>query len=215
MLSFFICSFYRFWNKIRWSIYANHPLTLYFASLLIFKKQFKIQTMKKLLLSALVLSSLVACTESAKKTETAEQAAAPTEHIYKPTYTDNFKIGDAKNVLLAEQFHKILFEKDFKQAGDMIADTATYNAEDGTIIKGKAAIVDYMEKGFAGITFKNYQITAIIPVVGENGHQWVDIWDEGELVTADGKSTKYQWMDAFRFDGGKIVHFVGFGKAVK
>jgi ketosteroid isomerase-like protein len=54
-----------------------------------------------------------------------------------------------------------------------------------------------------------------MPVVGENGHQWVDIWDEGDVVMPDGKTQKYQWMDAFRFEGGKIVHFVGFGKAVK
>jgi predicted SnoaL-like aldol condensation-catalyzing enzyme len=171
--------------------------------------------MKKLILGLLVASSLIACTDTAKKSETAETQTTAIEHLYKPTYTDNFKIGDAKNVMLAEQFHKILFEKDFKKAGEMIADTAIYDAEDGTTIKGKAAIVEYMEKGFTGITFKNYQIAAIIPVVGENGHQWVDIWDEGELVTADGKSTKYQWMDAFRFEGGKIVHFIGFGKVVK
>lgn len=171
--------------------------------------------MKKLVLSVLVLTSLVACTESAKKSETAEQPSAPIEHIYKPTYTDNFKIGDEKNVLLAEKFHKIMFEKDFKQAGELIADTALFNNEDGTTIKGKAAILEFMEKNFAGVTFKNYQIAAILPVVGENGHQWVDIWDEAELGTPDGKSQKYQWVDAFRFDGGKIVHFIGFGKAVK
>jgi hypothetical protein len=72
-----------------------------------------------------------------------------------------------------------------------------------------------MEKSFAGITFKNFEIAAIFPVVGENGHQWVDIWDQGELVFPDGKSQKFQWMDAFRFENGKIVHFIGFGKAVK
>ena len=171
--------------------------------------------MKKLLLSAFVLSTLVACNESAKKSETAEQAPAPIEHMYKPTYTDNFKIGDPKNVMLAEKFHKILFEKDFKQAGELISDTALFNNEDGTTIKGKAAILEFMEKNFAGITFKNYQIAAIIPVVGENGHQWVDIWDEADLETPDGKTQKYQWVDAFRFEGGKIVHFIGFGKAVK
>jgi predicted small secreted protein len=57
--------------------------------------------MKKLLLSLLVLSSLIACTNTAKQGENAEQAAAPVEHLYKPTYTDNFKVGDQKNVLLA------------------------------------------------------------------------------------------------------------------
>ncbi len=171
--------------------------------------------MKKLFVSFIVSASLIACTDSVKKSESAEKQSNPINHIFKPTYTDNFKIGDSKNVLLAEQFHKLLFEKDFKQAGEFIADTAQLNNDDGTVIKGKAAIVDFMEKNFAGITIKNYQIAAILPVVGENGHQWVDIWDEADLVTPDGKTQKYQWVDAFRFENGKIVHFIGFGKAVK
>jgi predicted SnoaL-like aldol condensation-catalyzing enzyme len=170
--------------------------------------------MKKLLFCFLVSGSLIACNSSEKKSEVATTATA-VEHIYKPTYTDNFKIGDQKNVLLAEQFHKVLFEKDFKQASEMMSDTATFNNEDGTVLKGKAAILDFMEKNFSGITFNNYKIAAIIPTVGDNGHQWVDVWDEAELVTPDGKSQKYQWSDAFRFENGKIVNFVGFGKAVK
>lgn len=171
--------------------------------------------MKKLLVSVLVSALLIACTDSGKKSEGAEKQPNPVAHIFKPTYTDNFKIGDPKNVLLAEQFHKLLFEKDFKQAGELIADTAQLNNDDGSVLKGKAAIVDFMEKNFAGITIKNFQIAAILPVVGENGHQWVDIWDEADLVTPDGKTQKYQWVDAFRFENGKIVHFIGFAKAVK
>ncbi len=171
--------------------------------------------MKKLVLGILVSASLIACTNTEKKTETVEQKSTPIEHIYKPFYTDNFKIGGEKNVLIAEQFHKVLFEKDFKQAGDLLSDTASFYNEDGTNIKGKAAIVDYMQKNFSNISFKNYQIAAIIPVVGENGHQWVDIWDEAEIITPDGKSQKYQWADAYRFENGKIVQFLGYGKPVK
>jgi limonene-1,2-epoxide hydrolase len=172
--------------------------------------------MKKVFLGLLVAASLTACTSSEKKTaEMAEPQSDKVEHMYKPTYTDNFKIGDAKNVLLAEQFHKVLFEKDFKAAAEMISDTALFNNEDGSTIKGKADILAYMEKSFEGLTFKNYQIAAILPVVGENGHQWVDVWDEADLVTSDGKSQKVQWVDAFRFENGKIVHFIGFGKVVK
>ncbi len=178
--------------------------------------QFKTKIMKKVFLGLLVTASFAACTSTeTKPTETVEVATTTVEHLYKPTYTDNFKMGDQKNVMLAEQFHKVLFEKDFKAAGDMMSDTATMNAEDGSVVKGKDSIIAYMEKSFTGVTFKNFQIVAIFPVVGENGHQWVDIWDEAELVFADGKSQKYQWMDAFRFEDGKIVHFVGFGKAVK
>jgi len=155
----------------------------------------KTQIMKKVFLGLLVIASFAACKSTeTKPTETVEASSEKVEHLYKPTYTDNFKIGDQTNVLLAEQFHKLIFEKDFKAVAEMMSDTATYNVEDGTTLKGKAAIM---------------------PVVGENGHQWVDIWDEGDVVMPDGKTQKYQWMDAFRFEGGKIVHFVGFGKAVK
>lgn len=172
--------------------------------------------MKKAFLGLLVAASFTACkSNETKTTETVEATTEKIEHLYKPFYTDNFKMGDQKNVLLAEQFHKMTFEKDFKAVGDMISDTATYNVEDGSVIKGKAGILEYMEKGLAGVTFKNYKIAAIYPVVAENGHQWVDIWDEAELVFPDGKSQKFQWMDAIRFENGKIVHFVGFVKAVK
>jgi limonene-1,2-epoxide hydrolase len=178
--------------------------------------QIKNQIMKKVFLGLLVVASFAACTNADKKTtETVEATSEKVEHLYKPTYTDNFKIGNQKNVLLAEQFHKVLFEKDFKAAGDMMSDTALMNGEDGSTIKGKDSIIAYMEKSFSGVTFTNYQIAAIIPVVGENGHEWVDMWDEADLVFADGKTQKVQWMDAFRFENGKIVHFVGFGKAVK
>ena len=56
--------------------------------------------MKKVALSILAAAALFACSEAKK-----EETASPIEHIYKPTYTDNFKIGDQKNVLLAEKFH--------------------------------------------------------------------------------------------------------------
>jgi predicted SnoaL-like aldol condensation-catalyzing enzyme len=176
----------------------------------------KTQIMKKVFLGLLVIASFAACKSTeTKPTETVEASSEKVEHLYKPTYTDNFKIGDQTNVLLAEQFHKLIFEKDFKAVAEMMSDTATYNVEDGTTLKGKAAIMEFVEKSLGAVSITNYKIAAIMPVVGENGHQWVDIWDEGDVVMPDGKTQKYQWMDAFRFEGGKIVHFVGFGKAVK
>jgi len=57
--------------------------------------------MKKLLLCFLVSASLIACTNQETKTETAELKSATVEHIFKPTYTDNFKIGVEGNVLIA------------------------------------------------------------------------------------------------------------------
>lgn len=166
--------------------------------------------MKKVALSILAAAALFACSEAKK-----EETASPIEHIYKPTYTDNFKIGDQKNVLLAEKFHQDLFAKDYNKVGEMLADTVLFHNEDGTTLKGKAAILDFMQKNFAPLSFKNYEIVAIIPTEGENGHQWVNVWDKADVIMPDGKTQKMVWVDSFRFQDGKVVMFEGFGKSPK
>jgi hypothetical protein len=166
--------------------------------------------MKKLFLCFTVSASLFACTESAKKAESTEQAASTAiEHIYKPTYTDNFKIGGEGNVLLAEKFHQAMFAKDFKQLGEYISDTAIFWMEDGITIKGKDSLMQFVEANFSKINITNYKQVVSIPTIGENGHEWVLIWDEAD-VEVGGKTTKVQWQDGFRFSNGKIVAMNGF-----
>ena len=170
--------------------------------------------MKKLLLCFLVSASLIACTNQETKTETAEQKSTTVEHIYKPTYTDNFKIGGEGNVLLVEKFHQAIFAKDFKTLASFIADTAKFWMEDGTTINGKDSMMKFVEANFSKINVKNYKQAVSIPVVGENGHEWVLIWDEAD-VEADGKTTRVLWQDGFRFSNGKIVVMNGFVKYPK
>jgi ketosteroid isomerase-like protein len=170
--------------------------------------------MKKLLLCFLVSASLIACTNQETKTETAELKSATVEHIFKPTYTDNFKIGGEGNVLIAEKFHQAIFEKDFKTLASFIADTAKFWMEDGTTINGKDSMMKFVEANFSKINVKNYKQAVSIPVVGENGHEWVLIWDEAD-VEADGKTTRVLWQDGFRFSNGKIVVMNGFVKYPK
>ena len=172
--------------------------------------------MKKLILSLLVSASLMACTNpTAKESTSTDENSSTIEHIYKPTYADNVKIGDQKNVLLAEQLHQAMFAKDFKTVADFLVDTVVFNMEDGSTLKGKTAVLDFVEKNFSQINIKNFKIVAIFPTTGDNGHQWVHIWDEADVETPDGKTTKFQWMDAFRFENGKIVYFNGFVKSPK
>jgi predicted SnoaL-like aldol condensation-catalyzing enzyme len=163
--------------------------------------------MKKLLLSVLASAALFACSDAKK-----EETAIAVEHIYKPTYSDNWKIGDQKNVLIAEQIHKDLFAKDFAKVEAVLSDTAVFNNEDGSVLKGKVAVIDFMKKNFSAIKINNYKIIAIFPTVGENGHQWVDIWDQADVELPDGTVQKLVWMDAFRFENGKVVGFTGFVK---
>ncbi len=171
--------------------------------------------MKKLILCFLVSTSLIACADKAPKTEAAEKPAAAIEHIFKPTYTDNVKIGDQKNVLIVEQLHEAVFAKDYAKVGSFLADTAVFHNEDGATLKGKAALIDFMEKNYKPYNFKNYKVSVSLPVVGDNGHQWVLMWDEADVESPDGKSQKFQWVDAYKFENGKIVAFNGFGKSPK
>jgi hypothetical protein len=170
--------------------------------------------MKKLLLCFLVSASLIACTNQETKTETAEQKSTTVEHIFKPTYTDNFKIGGEGNVLLVEKFHQAIFAKDFKQMGEFLADTAVFNLEDGTVINGKDSMVKFAEINFSKFNIINYKQLVSLPVVADNGEEWVLIWDEADLEV-DGKSTKVLWQDAFRVSNGKIVVMNGFAKYPK
>ena len=172
--------------------------------------------MKKLILSLLVSASLMACTSpAAKETASTDEKSSTVEHLFKPTYTDNVKIGDQKNVLLAEQLHQAMFAKDFKTVGDFLVDTVVFDLEDGSRLKGKAAVLDFVEKNFSQINIKNFKIVAIFPAVADNGHQWVHIWDNADVETPDGKTTKFKWMDTFRFENGKIVYFNGYVKSPK
>ncbi|MEY2586979.1 MAG: hypothetical protein RL634_2021 [Bacteroidota bacterium] len=172
--------------------------------------------MKKLLLGICAITTLFACTNPAAKENTSTETQPPTiEHIYKPTYTDNFKIGDQNNVLVAEQLHQAIFAKDFDKIGEALADTVLFNMEDGSTLKGKEAALEYMKKAFSQVTIKNYSLTGAVPLVGENGHQWVIMFDKADIETPDGKTQKVEWMDSFRFDNGKVVHVNGFVKSPK
>lgn len=172
--------------------------------------------MKKVLLSIAAITTLLACSNPTAKEKASSEEQTPTiEHIYKPTYTDNFKIGDQKNVLLAEQLHQAIFAKDFNKIGEYLSDSVLMNMEDGSTIKGKEAALDYMKNAFSQITIKNYSLTGAVPIVGENGHQWVIMFDKADVETPDGKIQKVEWMDSFRFDNGKVVHVNGFVKSPK
>lgn len=172
--------------------------------------------MKKTILALTLAATLFACMNTSSKQEAAAvETPAPIEHIFKPTYTDNFKIGDQKNVLLAEQLHQAVFAKDFNKIEESLADSVLFNMEDGSTIKGKAAAMDFMKKAFPQMTIKNYSLTGAVPLVGENGHQWVIMFDRADVETPDGKTQKVEWLDSYRFENGKVVHINGFVKSPK
>ena len=99
--------------------------------------------MKKLLILSLLFAFSSCANQETQKTESTE-----VDKIFKPTYTDNFKIGDPENILLIEKMHQSMISKDFDAIGEFLADDAIFYMEDGATIEGKSALLQFMVKTF-------------------------------------------------------------------
>ena len=168
--------------------------------------------MKKLLPLALMIM-FFSCTN--QKAEQLKSDSATIDKLFKPTYTDNFKIGNPENILLIEKMHQGMISKDFELVGELIDENAIFYMEDGATIQGKQAMLNFMEANFTQITLKNYSVGVSIAVVGENGDEWVLMWDTADIETPDGNTQKVDWMYAFQIADGKIVGMNGFVKSPK
>ena len=168
--------------------------------------------MKKLLPLALIVT-FISCTNQETEQPKAESVAI--DKLFKPTYTDNFKIGDPENILLIEKMHQGMISKDFALVGELVDENAVFYMEDGATIQGKEALMNFMEANFTQITLKNYSVGVSISVIGENGDEWVLMWDTADIETPDGNTQKLDWMDAFQIADGQIVAMNGFVKSPK
>lgn len=166
--------------------------------------------MKKLLILSLLFAFSSCANQETQKTESTE-----VDKIFKPTYTDNFKIGDPENILLIEKMHQGMISKDFEAVGELVADDAIFYMEDGATIEGKSALLEFMGENFSQITLQNYSVGVSISVIGENGEEWVLMWDQADIKMPDGSIQKVDWMDAFQIENGKIVAMNGFVKYPK
>ena len=166
--------------------------------------------MKKLLILSLLFAFSSCANQETQKTESTE-----VDKIFKPTYTDNFKIGDPENILLIEKMHQGMISKDFEAVGELVADDAIFYMEDGATIEGKSALLEFMGENFSQITLQNYSVGVSISVIGENGEEWVLMWNQADIKMPDGSIQKVDWMDAFQIENGKIVAMNGFVKSPK
>ena len=59
---------------------------------------------------------------------------------------------------------------------------------------------------------EDYQVTIDLAVTEGNGDELVLLWDNGKIVTSDGKESNYSWVETFRFEGDKIAYMNQFSK---
>ena len=134
-----------------------------------------------------------------------EVEKASVDYIYEATYLDTFEIGDEEKVLMVQEMHEHIINKDYEKAGNYLADNVVFNLEDGSLIEGKEAAVKFMSDSYSSVDIKDYKVAVNFSVVGDNADEWVLLWDNGTIVSKNGEGSSYSWMEAFQFEGDKII----------
>jgi hypothetical protein len=118
--------------------------------------------------------------------EKPEETKADVNYIYEATYLDTFKMGNSELVLKVQQMHESIIKKDY--------------------------CMKFMVEGYSSVEIEDYNVAVNLAVTGDNGHEWVLLWDNGSVKTSDGTSTAFNWMESFQFENGKIITMNQFSK---
>jgi len=164
--------------------------------------------MKKLLLGLVFI--FLSCAQNQK--QEAKEPQPEVNYIYDATYLDNFKIGNPELVLKVQEMHQNIIKKDYEMAGSYLADNVVFNLEDGSVIEGKESCMKFMVEGYSSVEIQDYNVAVNFAVTGDNGDEWVLLWDYGTIVTETGEATTFNWMEAFQFENGKIIFMNQFSK---
>ena len=123
-----------------------------------------------------------------------EEVKPNVNYIYEATYLDTFKMGN------------------YESAGSFLADNVEFRLEDGSTIEGKENCMKFMVEAYSAVEIEDYNVAVNLAVTGDNGDEWVLLWDNGSVVTEDGASSSFNWMESFQFENGKIVMMNQFSK---
>ena len=141
-----------------------------------------------------------------------EEQKADINYIYEATYLDTFKMGNPDLVLKVQQMHESIIKKDYESAGSFLADNVEFRLEDGSTIEGKENCIKFMVEAYSAVEIEDYNVAVNLAVTGDNGDEWVLLWDNGSVVTEDGASSSFNWMESFQFENGKIIMMNQFSK---
>ena len=75
--------------------------------------------------------------------------------------------------------------------------------------------MQFMIDGYSSIEIENYQVAVNLAVTGMNGDQWVLLWDNANVVSNDGSTSSFNWMETFQFENDKIIFMNQFSKPRK
>ena len=172
--------------------------------------------MKSLLYLITIITLLFACspTTELKNEQPPEKPLVEnkTDYIYEATYLDQFKMGNPENVLLVQKMHGLILSKQFDEVYGLFSDSVIFRNGDGSTTEGIAAVKEVMETVYSKLTFENYRVGVNLAVTGDNGDEWVLLWDGVDIISPEGKKTSEQYMEAFFIVDGKIALINQFAK---
>ena len=172
--------------------------------------------MKSLLYLITIITLLFACspTTELKNEQPPEKPLVEnkTDYIYEATYLDQFKMGNPENVLLVQKMHELILSKQFDEVYGLFSDSVVFRNGDGSTTEGLAAVKEVMETVYSKLTFENYRVGVNLAVTGDNGDEWVLLWDGVDIISPEGKKTSEQYMEAFFIVDGKIALINQFAK---
>ena len=136
-------------------------------------------------------------------------------YIYDATYLDNFEIGDKNKVLIVQSMIRDLIAKDYEKFADHLADDVVFNLADGSSLSGKESVINHVKDTYSQVEIEDYNVAVNLAVTGDNGHEWVLLWDNAKVVSGNGEVSSLNWMESFMFDGDKISFINQFSKLRK
>ena len=134
-------------------------------------------------------------------------------YIYDATYLDTFEMGSDERVLIVQSMVRDLIAKDYIKVSEYLSENVVFNLSDGSSIEGKEAAIKHISDTYSAVDIQDYKVAVNLAVTGDNGDEWVLLWDNGKVVTAEGNISSLSWMESFRFDGDKISFINQFSKS--
>ena len=96
-------------------------------------------------------------------------------------------MGNPENVLLVQKMHELTLSKKFDEVYSRFSDSVVFRNADGSTTEGIAAVKEVMETVYSKLTFENYRVGVNLAVTGDNGDEWVLLWDGVDILSPDGK----------------------------
>ena len=119
--------------------------------------------MKNTLLICLLVATMISCTNP-KQAST--ESAEATEFIYQPTYQSSFEMGSDEKVLLIQEMHQHIIDKDYDKAVSYHTDDVVFSLDDGSSLEGKESVLQFMKEAYSAVSINDYSVAVNFTVVG-------------------------------------------------